>query len=594
MAYATPSTSGITACPPPPAGLLSVIGYSAGVSYAGNSMSGQFLTSSATSTNICYITAGLTVSVPGYYNLHPFVGCDPNFVLLTTTFVTASSYCIPCPTGTFSPGGYIRRCSACPGAPPAYGSCPAGQTIKCSSGVWSCQAAGTCSASGGGGSGACVAGSTWSSSGTAPCAACTTCSGPNQIVSTTCSATSDAICGCDSGSTKNAAGTGCLATAVVVMPYAISSPTLCSAAGVVESILKPTSGVALSLRGNLSVALGIPSSSAFIVAVTACDSKTTLVAQNAPINTAVVPGGISGRRLQTAALDTSSLKLVIDGQTLVITLGFTIPNSVAPAMSAFMSASMSGTASPATMATLAGNLQQSIQNSGAASSPQLNMLLADISTPSSSSSSSNAASAFSKRLNSVPVSAAAPMAASLGVSVASLGITNNTVKGVPSAIAVTGNPLAVAPTTSSVSPDSGLGGLGALVLLVILPACGYYFLVYRKKKQTEGGKKEGSDVEGDVSSSSTIAVDTKDISFDIVSPMNAGKKDDSFDVVSPMHAKKEHKEATANKASFEPKSVASGPVEADNTTKPVDDAPSAAAAVVVASAGPVEASTTSA
>jgi hypothetical protein len=593
-AYATPSTSGISACPPPPAGLLSVIGYSAGVSYAGNYMTGQ-LTSSSTSTNICYITAGLTGTVPGYYNAHPFVGCDPNFVVFTFSQNTGvRSYCIPCPTGTFSPGGYIRRCSACPGAPPAYGSCPAGQTLKCSSGVWSCQAAGTCSASGGA---ACVAGSTWSSSGTAPCAACSTCSGPNQIVSTTCSATSDAICGCDSGSTKNAAGTGCLATAVVVMPYAISSPTLCSAAGVVEAILKPTSGVALSLRGNLSVALGIPSSSAFIVAVTACDSKTTLVAQNAPINTAVVPGGISGRRLQTAALDTSSLNLVIDGQTLVITLGFTIPNSVAPAMSAFMSASMSGTASPATMATLAGNLQQSIQNSGAASSPQLSSLLADISAPSSSSSSSsssNAASAFSRRLNSVPVSAAAPMAASLGVSVASLGITNNTVKGVPSAIAVTGNPLAVAPTTSS-SPDSGLGGLGALVLLVILPACGYYFLVYRKNKQAEGGKKEGSDVEGDVSSSSTIAVDSKDISFDIVSPMNAGKKDDSFDVVSPMHAKKEHKDATANKASFEPKSVASGPVEADNTViKPVDDAPSAAAAVVVASAGPVEASTTSA
>ena len=334
------------------------------------------------------------------------------------------------------------------------------------------------------------------------------------------------------------------------MPYAMSSPTLCSAAGVVESVLKPTSGVALSLRGNLSVALGIPSSATFIVAVTACDSKTTLVAQNAPINTAVVPGGIGRRRLQTAALNTSSLNLVIDGQTLVITLGFTIPNSVAPAMSAFLSASMSGTASPATMATLAGNLQQSIQNSGAASSPQLNMLLADISTPSSSSSSSNAASAFSKRLNSVPVSAAAPMAASLGVSVASLGISNNTVKGVPSAIAVAGNPLAVAPTTSSISPESGsgLGGLGALVLLVILPACGYYFLVYRKKKQQQGEKKEGSDVYGGMSSGSS-AIDSADISFDVVSPMRAGGggHDDK--------AKHHHKENGGGKASFEPKQV---------------------------------------
>jgi hypothetical protein len=355
--------------------------------------------------------------------------------------------------------------------------------------------------------------------------------------------------------------------------------------------LKPTSGVALSLRGNLSVALGIPSSSAFIVAVTACDSTTTLVAQNAPINTAIVPGGIPGRRrLQTAALNTSSLNLVIDGQTLVITLGFTIPTSVAPAMSAFLSASMSGTATPATMATLASNLQQSIQSSGAASSPQLSALLSDISAPSSSSSSSNAANAFSKRLNSVPVSAAAPMAASLGVSVASLGITNNTVKGIPSAIAVTGNPLAVSPTPTKTtdSGNGGLGGLGALVLLVILPACGYYFFVYRKKKQ-EGEaekKKEGSDVDGGAAPSSSTSVNTSDISFDIVSPMHADKNA-TFDVVSPMHAgggeKKEHKEkeTTANKASFEPKSV-------DDANKSTVDTPSAAA-----STEPVEVNATS-
>jgi len=296
--------------------------------------------------------------------------------------------------------------------------------------------------------------------------------------------------------------------------------------------------------------LGIPSSSAFIVAVTACDSKTTLVAQNAPINTAPVPGGIPGRRrLQTAALNTSSLSLLIDGQTLVITLGFTIPNSVAPAMSAFLSASMSGTASPATMATLASNLQQSISSSGAASSPQLNMLLADISSPSSQSSSSNAANAFSKRLNSVPVSAAAPMAASLGVSVASLGITNNTVKGVPSAIAVSGNPLAVAPTTTkgSESSSAGLGGLGALVLLVILPACGYYFLVYRKKKQ-QGEEKKQSSYDGD--SSRNGAIDSADISFDVISPMRSGGGGGGTGGESRHN---HHKDA--GKASFEPKQV---------------------------------------
>jgi hypothetical protein len=248
-------------------------------------------------------------------------------------------------------------------------------------------------------------------------------------------------------------------------------------------------------------------------------------------------------------LNTSSLSLLIDGQTLVITLGFTIPNSVAPAMSAFLSASMSGTASPATMATLASNLQQSIQSSGAASSPQLNMLLSDISSPSSSSSSSNAANAFSKRLNSVPVSAAAPMAASLGVSVASLGITNNTVKGVPSAIAVTGNPLAVAPTTTkgSESVSAGLGGLGALVLLVILPACGYYFLVYRKKKQQGEEKKQAS---YDSDSSRNGAIDSADISFDVISPMRSGGGGGGTGGESRHN---HHKDA--GKASFEPKQV---------------------------------------
>jgi hypothetical protein len=324
------------------------------------------------------------------------------------------------------------------------------------------------------------------------------------------------------------------------MPYAISSPTLCSSAGTVNAILNPSSGVALSLRGNMSVALGIPASSTFIVAVTACDSTTTLVPQNAPINTAQVPGGLTRRRLQTAALNTSSLNLVINGQTLVITLGFTIPTSVAPAMSAFLSASMSG-ASPATLATLATNLQSSITSAGAASSPQLSSLLSSISSTNPSSSSS-AATGFSKKLNSVPVSAAAPLASSLGVSVASLGITNDTVKGVPSAIGVYGNPLAVAPITPSTDSGSstgGLGGLGALVLLVILPACGYYFLVYRKKKQ-EGNKKASDFSEDDKKVSAKNGINSGDISFDIVSPMRAGET-----------TTKKHKESP-NKASFEP------------------------------------------
>jgi hypothetical protein len=544
--YIKPTSA--SACPSTGTGYSagsSTSGMSGGLStFVGYSGSGSILFAAVgttmpltTPTPYCVIFLNRATSVD--HVLLPFVSCDANFFSYQPSGSTLSnvrqSICLPCPAGTFSPGGFVVACSACPGTPPAYGSCPAGQTLKCSGGSWSCQAGpASCPASGGpSGPAACSSGSTWSPSGTAPCAACTTCTGPNQIVSTTCSATSDAVCGCDSGSTKDAAGTGCLPTAVVVMPYSISSPTLCSATGVVDSVLKPTSGVALSLRGNLSVALGIPSSAAFIVAVTACDSTTTLVAQNAPVNTAIVPGGIPGRRLQTAALNTSSLNLVIDGQTLVITLGFTIPNSVAPAMSAFLSASMSGTASPATMATLASNLQQSISSSNAASSPQLNSLLSSISSSPSSPSSSNAASAFSRRLNSVPVSAAAPLAASLGVSVASLGITNNTVKGIPSAIAVTGNPLAVSPTPAKTSDsgNGGLGGLGALVLLVILPACGYYFFVYRKKKQ-EGEekkeKKEGSDVDGVAASSSSTSVNTSDISFDIVSPMHAGNKNDIF------------------------------------------------------------------
>jgi hypothetical protein len=211
-------------------------------------------------------------------------------------------------------------------------------------------------------------------------------------------------------------------------------------------------------------------------------------------------------------------------------------------MSAFLSASMSG-ASPATLATLATNLQTSITSSGAASSPQLSSLLSSMS--STNPSSSSAATGFSKKLNSVPVNAAAPLASSLGVSVTSLGITNDTVKGVPSAIAVYGNPLAVAPTTPSTDSGSstgGLGGLGALVLLVILPACGYYFLVYRKKKQ-EDEKKKGSDSEDDKKMSKNSGIDSGDISFDIVSPMRAGET-----------TTKKHKEST-NKASFEPRST---------------------------------------
>jgi hypothetical protein len=531
----TPACSGTC-----PAGKYSA----AGAFMCSNCPSGQTSPPGSTSINACVpavsCVAGSTWSSAG---IAPCTACSTcsgaNSVVTSVCTATSNTVCgapATCVAGsTWSNAGTApcTACATCSGNAVVTSACTAAADTVCSSS----------------GPNSCVAGSTWSSTGSIPCTACSTCPGPNRIVSTTCKVNADSICGCDSGSTVDSAGTGCLPTAVVVMPYSISSPNLCSAAGVVDSVLKPTSGVALSLRGNLSVALGIPSSATFIVAVTACDSTTTLVAQNAPINTAPVPGGIARRRLQTAALNTSSLSLLIDGQTLVITLGFTIPNSVAPAMSAFLSASMSGTASPATMATLASNLQQSIQSSGAASSPQLNMLLSDISSPSSSSSSSNAANAFSKRLNSVPVSAAAPMAASLGVSVASLGITNNTVKGVPSAIAVTGNPLAVAPTTTkgSESVSAGLGGLGALVLLVILPACGYYFLVYRKKKQQGEEKKQAS---YDSDSSRNGAIDSADISFDVISPMRSGGGGGGTGGESRHN---HHKDA--GKASFEPKQV---------------------------------------
>jgi hypothetical protein len=569
--FTTPVVSGSApiTCPSiTSGGLSSFVGFTGSGSYTFQPLGNQFGINTITGTGTgsvyyCLVSNALSGFPANVFSVKAYVACDPNFFSVPRSqsgLNTIGSYCIPCPSGTFSPGGYVQSCSPCSGTPPAYGSCPSGQTLKCSSGSWSCQStAATCTVPSGGPSGptACVAGSTWSLSGTSPCNACSTCSGPNRVVSSTCTVTSDSICGCDSGSTKDALGTGCLTTSVVAMPYAISSPTLCSSTGAINAILNPSSGVALSLRGNMSVALGIPASSTFIVAVTACDSTTTLVPQNAPINIAAVPGGLTRRRLQTAALNTSSLNLVINGQTLVITLGFTIPTSVAPAMSAFLSASMSG-ASPATLATLATNLQTSIASSGAASSPQLSSLLSSISST-NPSTSSTAATGFSKRLNSVPVFAAAPLASSLGVSVASLGITNDTVKGVPSAIAVYSNPLAVSPTspsTDSGSSTGGLGGLGALVLLVILPACGYYFLVYRKKK-LEGEKKKGSDSEDDKKISKNSGIDSGDISFDIVSPMHAEGKG----------PKENKKDTSTTKTSFEPKSISSstGPVESDGT-----------------------------
>jgi hypothetical protein len=523
---------------PCPAGKYSL----AGAFMCSDCPTGQTSPPGSTSSNACVPATPCVALSWSASGSAPCTACSScfgvNSSIVTACTTTSDTVCGPpasCIAGSTWSSTGTAPCGGCSSCPP--NSIVTSACTKTSNTI--------CSTAGGpppGGPNACVAGSTWSSSGSTPCNACSTCSGPNRIVSTTCTVTSDSICGCDSGSTKDAAGTGCLTTSVVALPYAISSPALCSSTGAINAILNPSSGVALSLRGNMSVALGIPASSTFIVAVTACDSTTTLVPQNAPINTAAVPGGLTRRRLQTAALNTSSLNLVINGQTLVITLGFTIPTSVAPAMSAFLSASMSG-ASPATLATLATNLQTSITSSGAASSPQLSSLLSSMS--STNPSSSSAATGFSKKLNSVPVFAAAPLASSLGVSVTSLGITNDTVKGVPSAIAVYGNPLAVAPTTPSTDSGSstgGLGGLGALVLLVILPACGYYFLVYRKKKQ-EDEKKKGSDSEDDKKMSKNSGIDSGDISFDIVSPMRAGET-----------TTKKHKEST-NKASFEPRST---------------------------------------
>jgi len=516
----------LTVCTPCPAGKVCAGGSAQPAACASGSVpnSNGGAAACISPATSCSGTGVLTNGVCVYSTASPGTGCTG------TPSAALVSFCAAAPAGTGA-GAYLKGIScngnnqwACTAAltvpagtcysvsasalaatyPVCGYLCANSKSCKNGDGPFTCSGDGTgCQAGGGtGGTGgtpagpaACAAGSTWSASGTAPCAACTACAASDsKVTASACTATADAVCACAAGYVFNAAGTACQLTSVVAVPYAISSPALCSAQNAVASVLSASSGVALGLRASFASTLGVSPASAYVVAVTACGGVTTPVSLTDPVNTAAVPAAAAGRRLQAAAVNTTALSLIVNGQTLVLTLGFSIPATVAPAMTAFLSASLSG-ASAATLAQLASAVSSAIQTSGAAASPGLSSLVAGVASTNPSTASTAAAN-FRTAFNSVPVAAAAPLAAATGVSVATLNITATTVRSVPGAIAAYANPVAQAPPPptaasggSGSSSGSGSGALGALAVLV-LPVCCAAAWFYKKGEDEKKKKKE--------------------------------------------------------------------------------------------------------
>jgi hypothetical protein len=311
----------------------------------------------------------------------------------------------------------------------------------------------------------------------------------------------------------------------VVVPYTLSSPDLCSAAGLVDTILDPAGSIGTALRANFATALGLEPNSAFIYALWVCDGTYIPLQKDAAINQVDVSGFVAGRRLRSfgsyngpmtalvmrrLAATTSSLNITLDGQTVVVELGVSIPTAIAPQMSAFLAATLGG-GTAAEIASAAAALDAAIRdlaNDAPSSVPgsSLQNVLGDIISNLGSQSSTQT---FFRQLTNVTFYILEPLADALGLPAGSAAnIQQGTYAAGIRTIESENDPVSPADDGSGLSTGSIIGLAVGLSLLALCCCCCCLFLLCRRRKRKE--KKEKDE-----------AAAAKNIDFSQVNPMTA-------------------------------------------------------------------------
>jgi hypothetical protein len=314
-------------------------------------------------------------------------------------------------------------------------------------------------------------------------------------LASSCAGGQDAPVLCDAVSVPSANAAKCQGTSEISVPYVLSSPSMCRGASAVALVLDPSSGIAAGMRTSFAGPLGLPPSATFIQSVTSCDSTVTLVDRDAPVNVAL---NIStkGRRLQS----TSSLTLNLDGNSIIIDLGLSIPTAVADVMTRFVMAVLNGT-SPSEIAAAGAALSVALTAADVGVPPAMAAMLNTVSVGGTA-----AAANLSAAMNSAPLESGQTLLVALGANDTTL-----TVRAAASAIFAAP---AVLRRYPPVSLSLGTAALGALVLLLLLlPA----YLYYRRVAAQRSGAAQAKAPKGVFSTVVTEAADAE--VFSGVNPM---------------------------------------------------------------------------
>jgi len=318
----------------------------------------------------------------------------------------------------------------------------------------------------------------------------------------------------------------------ILVPYLISSPEVCASTAVADKFLDPSTGIAINLRYSMATSLGYNGSAAFVSGLVLCDNTYIPVDKNAAINKANADqlfnttNNNNNRRRRLYDM-LNSLSLPIDGTTVVVELGVSVPSILAPALTNLMVAMITNQ-STADIQALAANLTaimaspeyvamypaQSGPNTATGLPPSLTAVI-------NTAANAGNVPSFTASLGTVINAAIIPLFDALNITLSNFTASLFS-SGVRSGQIITytnnnnGNNGGVTTPSESSGNSSNNSALGALVLIPIAGLVVWFIIWYRRRKE-EKDKSAGKSLDDNFTDVTTSNTST-DKKFEVANP----------------------------------------------------------------------------
>ena len=312
----------------------------------------------------------------------------------------------------------------------------------------------------------------------------------------------------------------------VLVPYLLSSADMCASTEIANKFLDPSTGIAINLRYSMATSLGYNGSAAFVSGLVLCDNTYLPVDKDAAINTVNADTPFNGTTKSSSSISNrrrrlydmlNKLNLPINGQTIVVELGVSVPAVLAPALTNLMVALI--TNAPASeIQALAANL------SAAMATPEFLSMYppsdpnAAVALPASllqtinTAANSGNAPSFTAALAAVPNAALSPIITALNLSSTvniSGGIISNGIRGGEITTYMNNNNGNT--VTPAAEESKGSGALGALAVIPIVILIVFGIVWYRRRQQSKGAPVKSKSLDNnftDVATTSNIDLDS--------------------------------------------------------------------------------------